>query len=438
MAQRHTCNALVILAASLAFTGCTGTGLNLPPQWAPVSRHDLLLRTASRSQRATRPDPRRHRKTKQQAEQSGSRLALARELERHRRMREATRFYRKAIVENRRNPLPYHRLGVIAAQLRNFDEANTFFNTARKLAPPSAGLLADIGYTNYLQGRLKQAEVLYRKALAKDPRHGAAANNLGMLLGEQERYDEALDVFRSVSTEAEAHFNLAYVYQTSGKVKEAEEHYRRALELDAHLQPAAQAIRQLAIHQLAIHQQANRPSLSIAQKTTEPVGVGKDGPRRRVTKVRRHALSAGKSLGTLKLSARRSDAVSPVSLVTESDSRHSTDMETLPTPPQALGTLVGFVSANAEKRTDSSESTPHLLAPDKLATVETPPVAAEAAALALPKSDLAVALASALVSQDEARSQQASEDESAKPDPAEDAAFGLFGFGDEADEETDK
>ncbi len=54
-------------------------------------------------------------------------------------------------------------------------------------------------------------------------------NNLGLSVGLQGRYDEALRIFRRAGNEQSAQNNLGYVYFLAGGLSEAVECYERAL-----------------------------------------------------------------------------------------------------------------------------------------------------------------------------------------------------------------
>jgi len=88
------------------------------------------------------------------------------------------------------------------------------------------------------QNKLSEAETAYRAALARRPGFAIARHNLGSLLSQLERADEAL---REIDRAAEAglkghavHLNRAIVLQQLGKFEAAEQEFERAV----HLAPA--------------------------------------------------------------------------------------------------------------------------------------------------------------------------------------------------------
>src|SRR5688572_23278064 len=85
------------------------------------------------------------------------------------------------------------------------------------------------------EGRLHEAEILLRRVLASHPRHAAAWLQLGTVLHEQSRFDEAIRCYRSsidvAPGSAAAHNNCGAAYQALGRLEEAAECYREAVRL---------------------------------------------------------------------------------------------------------------------------------------------------------------------------------------------------------------
>lgn len=244
--------ALVGLGCAL-LVGCaqsqTGSPLSgLWPSWLggprqPEAKSELLASGASQSQSRPGPVP----STVTTAGGAlGSELALARLLERRGETGQAGRIYAACLGKEPRNPTAHHRLGVIAAKEGRFPDAEDHLQQARRLGPPNAELLSDLGYVYYLQHRLPEAEQTLNEALALEPKHQAACNNLGLVLGAQGRFAESLAVFKQVNSEGEAYANLAYVLAQRGEFQRSEDAYLHALTLDNRLQTAAAAMLQVA------------------------------------------------------------------------------------------------------------------------------------------------------------------------------------------------
>ena len=181
-----------------------------------------------------------------------SSLSLARLHERHGQVENARKVYEAVLEQDAANLLANHRLAVIAARERRFDEADRHFQQALAAGSPSSELRADVGYFDYLQDRLPEAEQKLRQALELDGRNHPARTNLALVLGEQGRLEEAYAEFRRADGEAQAHANLAYVCALLGDVERAESEYHRALALDPQLKPAAEALAQIGERRRAL------------------------------------------------------------------------------------------------------------------------------------------------------------------------------------------
>jgi Tfp pilus assembly protein PilF len=184
-----------------------------------------------------------------------SSLSLARLHERHGQVESARQVYEAILEQDAANGLANHRLAVIAARQRRFDQADRHFQQALAGGSPSSELLADVGYFDYLQDRLPEAEQKFRQALELDGGNRAARTNLALVLGEQGRLEEAFAEFRRAGGEAQAHANLAYVCALLGDMERAESEYHRALALDPQLKPAAEALAQIGERRRALRPQ---------------------------------------------------------------------------------------------------------------------------------------------------------------------------------------
>lgn len=90
-----------------------------------------------------------------------------------------------------------------------------------------------LGWQCHRAGQWAQAESWYRQVLAQDPRHAAAYCNLGGVLAQQGRLDEALtsyDAALSVKPDYwEAHYNRGNALRRLGRLAQSAESYRSAL-----------------------------------------------------------------------------------------------------------------------------------------------------------------------------------------------------------------
>jgi tetratricopeptide (TPR) repeat protein len=135
-----------------------------------------------------------------------------------------------------------HRLGVVADAQRHHAEAEQLFLFALEHDPRNADLLCDLGYCYFLQGRLPKAESALLKATVLEPKNQRHWNNLGLVLGHLGRHQEALECFRKAGSEADAQYNLAFVYAAQERVDEAKQAFQAALAADPTHRRAREAL----------------------------------------------------------------------------------------------------------------------------------------------------------------------------------------------------
>jgi Tfp pilus assembly protein PilF len=172
-------------------------------------------------------------------------LAAAEEMEKGGLYAQAAALYEKARKDYPRFASVSRRLAVLYDEQGDFTRAQEEYEKALKLTPKDADLLNDFGYSWYCRGNWTEAEKYLRQAVAADPNHRTAWVNLGLTLGQEQRYDDSLQAFGHAVSPAQAQCNLAFVFTTQGKREEARVAYRRALELDGSLGLARAALDKL-------------------------------------------------------------------------------------------------------------------------------------------------------------------------------------------------
>jgi len=120
-------------------------------------------------------------------------------------------------------------LAVALQKLERFEQARIHAQRARELAPGDADIANNLGISDLLLGDAVLAEVAFREAIGLDSLDPMYHNNLGIALGRQSRYEEALRAFRSAGSEQAAENNIARIYFLNGRIDDAITHYERAL-----------------------------------------------------------------------------------------------------------------------------------------------------------------------------------------------------------------
>lgn len=160
------------------------------------------------------------------------RLAKARSFENIEKWQEAREIYEEMIVELSDRYEPYHRLGVVADQQKRHREAEALYTQAIERDATRPDLFNDLGYCYYLQGKLTKAESAMLKSVAMAPSTARYRNNLGLVLGHQGRYEDALEAFRHAGSEADAQYNLAFILASQDNMQGAKACFRQALVID--------------------------------------------------------------------------------------------------------------------------------------------------------------------------------------------------------------
>lgn len=108
------------------------------------------------------------------------------------------------------------------------EAAQDAYEQALAADPAHAGAATNLGRLLHEDGRLDQAERVYRACLAASGSDALLHYNLGVLLEDAGRPDEAAQSYERALAEdadlADCHYNLACLYQTQGRQKEAIRH----------------------------------------------------------------------------------------------------------------------------------------------------------------------------------------------------------------------
>lgn len=153
----------------------------------------------------------------------------ARDAEQCGRLEKARELYAALQRQSPNTPEFAHRMGVVCTQLQDYVTAGKYFEHARSLDPRNPALLADMGYSVYLQKDYKSAEALLQQAVELQPDDSRATNNLAMAIGFQGRYDESLAMFRRANTETQSLLNVAFIQSQSNQPDAAMATYRQVL-----------------------------------------------------------------------------------------------------------------------------------------------------------------------------------------------------------------
>lgn len=125
-----------------------------------------------------------------------------------------------------------------ALQLEESDPkaAQSAYEQAVKLEPTYSAAWINLGRLLHTRHDEKKAELVYRRALQECGADAVLLFNLGVVLEDLGKLDEAINAYQSAITEdptlADGHFNLARLYEAQGKEQHALRHlgqYRRLI-----------------------------------------------------------------------------------------------------------------------------------------------------------------------------------------------------------------
>ena len=160
------------------------------------------------------------------------------------RYEESLELYRSVMEIDPALAEPYAGMGDALFRLKRYEEAVGHMERALSMQPgsPMARSLHYLaGVASEELGRPEAAAEHYERALATDPRYPEALNRLAALRFGQQRYEEALDLYRALAgidpDNANVHADMGAALYQAGRADEALRSFNRALALDpAHAQ----------------------------------------------------------------------------------------------------------------------------------------------------------------------------------------------------------
>lgn len=124
----------------------------------------------------------------------------------------------------------YNGLGVLADLKENFAVSEAYYRLAMQIEPRSGLVQNSLGYSYYLAGHWPEAERAYKQGISYEPNYKPLWRNYGLLLARMARYEEAISAFEQVEKRAEASNDVGYICLVEGKLDEAEQFFRTAID----------------------------------------------------------------------------------------------------------------------------------------------------------------------------------------------------------------
>ena len=175
-------------------------------------------------------------------QEKGAHFNLGKALYEQARYEEALEAARVAVDQRPDFALAHVALGVVCAALSRFEETETHLRRAIALDPEKGrDACLNLGDVLYNQGRYEEALDVTRIAIEQAPDLFEAHFNLGAILEELGRYEEAIDALEQAaalaptsSQAAGLYFRMGQTAQDNGQPEVATQYYMRAFEIDPH------------------------------------------------------------------------------------------------------------------------------------------------------------------------------------------------------------
>ena len=156
----------------------------------------------------------------------------------------ATELYLTALEHDRQRTDALVRLAILHDRQEKFEEADKIYQMACDVAPQDPNLHCAYGYSLYLRGRLPEAEQQLRQAIQLRRGDARAHNNLGLVLAQAGRQEEAIKEFRAGGCSAsQSRTNLAFAMALNGQPEEARHEFERVLQSDPKSDAAREGLR---------------------------------------------------------------------------------------------------------------------------------------------------------------------------------------------------
>lgn len=153
--------------------------------------------------------------------------------------------FQKAVTVNHQYVEAYAHMGMLLGKLGRHTEAEIALRRAVQLKPDSARMRNNLGYEYALQNRWNDAQAELNNAIRLQPDFARAYVNLGMVLGKQLRFEEALESFNVALPEADAYYNLAMMFRSDRRYRDAADALRHVLALNPTFPAAARLLEEI-------------------------------------------------------------------------------------------------------------------------------------------------------------------------------------------------
>jgi len=138
--------------------------------------------------------------------------------------------FARDLTMDKQSPLSaYIGLGILADLDARHKQAQQIYLTTLRIDGKSYKALTNLGYSYYLDGNLRQAEVINRRATTLYPNDKRVWSNLGLTYIKSKRYDDALEALSRAMPNAEAMNDVGYFAMLEGDYEAAVNYLEQAI-----------------------------------------------------------------------------------------------------------------------------------------------------------------------------------------------------------------
>ena len=231
---------LVVLAAS--FTGCRTPEAGVEKSWSERMSEKVSFWKKPEWEQQKQEHDKASQLVSVPGPKPDEKMTAALMLEHEGKVERAIALYEEIVVKDRNRGDVHHRLAQLYDINGEPDKALKHYQVAVKQYPKDTDLLCDFGYHYYLVGQPAESEKLLRQAIKFQPTLARAHNNLGLVMAQRGRSEEALAEFKRAGNSVDAaHVNLAYALMWDEHWAEAGQQIDKALAAEPNSKVALKA-----------------------------------------------------------------------------------------------------------------------------------------------------------------------------------------------------
>ncbi|EMO63187.1 tetratricopeptide repeat protein [Leptospira borgpetersenii serovar Pomona str. 200901868] len=130
----------------------------------------------------------------------------------------------------------HYQMGIIHLQRKKYEASIDSFDRSLLLNTDFVAARIGKGISMYHSGNKKLAKEEFETAMQQDSANELAPYNIGIILFNDNLYNEAIAIFKEIIQKnpefSDAHYQISYIYYKRGDLEQAEKEIRKALDLE--------------------------------------------------------------------------------------------------------------------------------------------------------------------------------------------------------------